>query len=123
VTFTLKLPPVVPVQARLAVPGEGGSVTLVGLSERERPEGEIIESVTVPLKPPCWFTLIVEPAEEPALRVTVVGLAEMLKSSAACTPVTITKQKTMPIITMQNLAWASGPLPPVRPAQGSHTEL
>jgi len=68
------------VQLTDATPGDGGRVTLPGLTLRQlSPEGGERLSVTVPVKPFNAVTVIVETAGEPGL--TIEGEeAEMEKS-------------------------------------------
>ena len=55
--------------------------TLVGLSDRVRPEGELVpDSATVPAKLLRLDRVIVEVTVDPVLVLSEVGLAEMLKS-------------------------------------------
>ena len=55
--------------------------TLDGLSERVRPDGELVpDRVTVPAKPFRLDRAIVEVAVVPTVVLSEVGLAEMLKS-------------------------------------------
>jgi hypothetical protein len=55
-------------------------VTLVGLRDPVRPEGETVdERETVPVKPKRLVTLAVDNPEDPACAITLAGLAETLK--------------------------------------------
>ncbi len=68
VTVTVKVPPAVELQDRLAVAGDGGKVTLAGLmAVQVRPAGRgVSDRDTVPANPLIEVTVIVETAEEPA---------------------------------------------------------
>ena len=66
------------------------SVTLVGLSDAVRPEGDADEErATVPAKPYRLPRFILELAEDPDGKVTVVWLADKVKSGGGVT-VTVT---------------------------------
>ena len=65
-------------QLRVEVPEP---VTLVGVRVQVRPAGEMLEvSETIPLKPLTVATVMVEVPEPPALKLMLVGLAEIVKS-------------------------------------------
>jgi len=57
-------------------------VTLIGVRLQVRPVAGLMldAKLTIPLKPLSAVTVMVEVPETPALAVTVVGLAEMVKS-------------------------------------------
>jgi hypothetical protein len=75
--------PALPLQESVEVP-EVPRVTLVGLSVQVNPvEGEADDvRVTVPVNPWIEVTVIVEVPVAPALTVTLVGLALIVKSGA-----------------------------------------
>ncbi len=66
-------------------------LTLVGLREAVRPDGDDTVSVTEPEKPLRLARLIVEVADEPAKKVRLDGLLEILKSAAPTLTVTETR--------------------------------
>ncbi len=71
--------------------------TLVGLREAAGPGGETdATSVTFPLKPKLW-TEMVELTEEPARKLTEVGLA-MTRKSARTVTLTETVWTMMPLV-------------------------
>jgi hypothetical protein len=82
VTVTVYVP-ALPLQDSVEVP-EVPRVTLVGLSVQVNPvEGETDDvRVTVPVNPWIEVTVIVEVPVAPALTVTLVGLALIVKSGA-----------------------------------------
>jgi hypothetical protein len=75
--------PAEPVHDSVEVP-EVPSVTLVGDNVHVRPvDGETLEvRVTVPVKPFCAVTVIVEEPAAPARTVKLVGLAVIVKGAA-----------------------------------------
>jgi hypothetical protein len=59
------------------------TLTLLGLSESEGPDGVLAaERVTVPEKPPRLLTITLEVVEEPSATDRSFGLAEIEKSEA-----------------------------------------
>jgi hypothetical protein len=72
-------------QVRVAVPGEGGMVRLLGLGEQLAAAGADVLRLTAPLPPLMGFTVIANVAVDPVLTVWVAGLAEMLKSVGGVT--------------------------------------
>jgi len=79
VTATVKLPAVVEVHVRVALVGEGGNVTLLGVIVPQlRPEGTVSDNDTVPEKVDVAVNVLVEAIEEP--RVPDGEVAEMEKS-------------------------------------------
>jgi len=61
-------------------------VTLVGLTDAVKPEGDVaVERTTVPAKPYRLARLMLEVPDVPEEIVIVVGLAEMLKSGGGVT--------------------------------------
>ncbi len=79
VTDTVKVPDDVLLHDRLAVEGEGGNVTLVGLiAEQVSPAGTVSVNATVPANPLTPVTVIVDVPVAPTLAVTL--LAAMVKS-------------------------------------------
>lgn len=78
-TVTVKVP-AVPEQERVDVP-ENPREMLPDDSEQARPDGETVAvKATVPVNPFNAETVIVEAADEPAMAVTLAGLAVMVKS-------------------------------------------
>ncbi len=81
---------------------EAPSVTLVGLSVQVRPvAGEIVWlRATVPVKPFTAVTVMVEVAAEPALTVTVVGLAVTVKSRIVTVTVAVLDRELLVPVTV-----------------------
>ena len=71
-------------------------VTLVGLSEEDRPDGETeADRLTVPLKPLRLVRLITDVPEEPDWIVRLEGLLDILKSVAG--GLTVTRVEEVPV--------------------------
>lgn len=71
------------------------SGTLVGLGEAERPDGEVVVRVMVPLNPFNPDTAIVDVPGVPAWTESEEGFAEMLKSTTVT--VTVTECESDPL--------------------------
>ena len=101
VTVTVNVPAVVDVQDSMLVCGDGGSVTLDGVSEQTGPAGdEAEESETEPAKLLTPVTVIVEVAAVlPSAGAAAGAEADIVKS---------TKWNVMALV-----EWASVPLTPV----------
>jgi hypothetical protein len=76
--------PTWPLHARLDVPEVAVDVRvmLTGFSEQVRPVGTVSVRLTVPVKPLMAMTVIVELASPLVSTAELVGLAEMVKSTA-----------------------------------------
>jgi hypothetical protein len=87
VTVTVNEPATDPVQERVEVPElvELVKTILVGDSTHVRPvEGEtVVERATVPVNPFTAARVIIEVPADPTVTLTLVGLADTLKSEAA----------------------------------------
>ncbi len=101
VTTMVKLPGVVELTVRVDVPDPPEiSVMLPGLREAVGPDGETAaDSETVPAKPLRLCSAIVDVAEEPAVKLSDVGLAAMVKSEEAVTVIpTFTEWDKDPLV-------------------------
>ena len=76
----MKEPAVVELQDRVAVAGEGGNVTLLGvIAPQVKPAGTTSVNATVPAKPFTAVTVMVETPEEPTI-LAAGEVAAMVKS-------------------------------------------
>jgi len=75
------VPGIEPEHVRVDEPGDGGRVTLLGVTEQLRAEGAEAERLTLPANPFSPATLIVELPGELGSMVRLVGLADREKSA------------------------------------------
>lgn len=97
-TVTVYVPATVPVHDSVEVPEP--PVMVPGVNVHVRPvAGEmLVVSVTVPVNPLSGVIVIVEVAAVPTFALTLVGLAEIMKSGTTTLTVTVVECDRLPLV-------------------------